>query len=252
VYPDNVPCKTAAAAETIEPASICWIPRRLDFVGFFTFSLVLVALKFQSTASEMPAANPKTMLVLGDSLAAGYGLDPSESYPAVLQKKIKEAGWNITVINAGLSGDTTAGGLRRLDWVLKRKVDVLLLELGGNDGLRGNSVEAMKTNLQTIIEHTKQKYPDVQIVIAGMRMPPNLGAYAAQFDKVFPDLAQKNQATLVPFLLEGVAGKPELNQPDAIHPTAAGQKILSDNLWKVLRPLLARMAGGQINRQQPD
>ena len=204
--------------------------------------LVLVSMNFSATASDVPAANPKTILVLGDSLAAGYGLDLSESYPAVLQKKIKDAGWNFTVINAGLSGDTTAGGLRRLDWVLKRKVDVLLLELGGNDGLRGNSVEAMKTNLQSIIDHTKQKYPTAQILIAGMKMPPNLGAYAEQFDKVFPDLARKNNAALVPFLLDGVGGKPGLNQPDLIHPTAEGHKILAQNLWKVLRPLLAEMA----------
>ncbi len=142
------------------------------------------------------------------------------------------------VINAGLSGDTTAGGLRRLDWVLKRKVDVLLLELGGNDGLRGTSVEAMKTNLQAIINGTRNKYPQAQIVVIGMKMPANLGTYAEEFNRVFSDLAKINKTALVPFLLEGVAGKRELNLDDSIHPTAEGQKILAENVWRVLRPLL--------------
>jgi len=185
----------------------------------------------------------KTILVLGDSLAAGYGLDPTEAYPAILQKKIKEAGWNFTVVNAGLSGDTTAGGLRRLDWVLKRKVDVLVLELGGNDGLRGTSVQAMRTNLQAMIDRTKQKYPSAKILIAGMKMPPNLGDYAEQFNQAFPELAKRNDAALIPFLLEGVGGRPELNQPDLIHPTAEGQKLVAENVWKVLKPILAGLTG---------
>jgi len=179
-------------------------------------------------------------VVLGDSLAAGYGLDPNEAYPALLQKKIKEAGWNFIVVNAGVNGDTTAGGLRRVEWLLKRRLDVLLLELGGNDGLRGITVESMKANLQAIIDRVKQKYPQAQIVLAGMKMPPNMGAYAEQFNKVFPQLAKENHTALVPFLLEGVGGKPDLNLPDMIHPTAEGHKVVADNVWKTLRPILAK------------
>ncbi len=193
-------------------------------------------------ASDSVGPEPRTVVVLGDSLAAGHGLDPSEAFPAVLQKKIEQAGWNFKVSNAGVSGDTTAGGLRRIEWLLKRKLDVLLLELGGNDGLRGTSVEAMRTNLQAIIERTKQKYPQAQIVVLGMKMPPNLGAYAEAFNKVFPDLAAANHAALVPFLLEDVAGNQEMNQPDGIHPTPEGQKVLAENVWRVLRPLLAKLA----------
>ena len=191
-------------------------------------------------AKDSVSSDPKTILVLGDSLAAGHGLDPTEAYPAVLQNKIKAAGLNFTVINAGLSGDTSAGGLRRIEWLLKRKFDLLLLELGGNDGLRGTSVEAMKTNLQGIIDRTKEKYPQARIVVVGMKMPPNLGAYAKEFNKVFPELASENKASLVPFLLEGVGGKADLNLSDLIHPTAEGQKILAENVWRVLLPLLGR------------
>jgi acyl-CoA thioesterase I len=184
----------------------------------------------------------KTVLVLGDSLAAGYGLELKEAYPALLQKKVDESGWSFTVVNAGVSGDTSSGGLRRIDWVLKRRIDVLVLELGGNDGLRGSSVEAMKANLQGIIDRTRRKYPQAQFVIVGMRMPPNLGEYAQRFQTVFAEVAKENNAALVPFLLDGVGGKPELNLPDLIHPTAEGQKILAENVWKVLRQVLEKMA----------
>jgi acyl-CoA thioesterase-1 len=184
----------------------------------------------------------KTIVVLGDSLAAGYGLDPAEAFPAQLQKSIDAAGWNFSVINAGVSGDTTAGGLRRIDWLLKRKVDVLVIELGGNDGLRGIPVGLTRTNLQGIIDHTKKKYPAARTVIAGMQMPPNMGdEYNAAFQKIFPELAKANHASLVPFLLEGVGGKPELNQPDRIHPTAEGHRLLAENIWKVLKPVLEEM-----------
>lgn len=182
-----------------------------------------------------------TILILGDSLAAGFGLDLSEAFPALLQKKIDDAGLKFSVVNAGISGDTSAGGLRRIEWLLKRRVDVLVLELGGNDGLRGIPVAATRTNLQAIIDRTKQKYPQAQIVIAGMQMPSNMGAeYTAAFAKVFPDLAKANKAALVPFLLEGVGGKPELNLPDMIHPTAEGQKLVAENVWKVLKVVLEK------------
>lgn len=189
---------------------------------------------------------PQTIVVLGDSLAAGYGLDPSESFPALLQKKVETAGLRFKVVNAGVSGDTSSGGLRRIDWLLKRQVDVLVLELGGNDGLRGIPVGVTKTNLQAIIDRTKQKYPRVQVIVAGMQMPPNMGVeYTASFAKLFPELAKANDAALVPFLLEGVGGKPELNLPDLIHPTAEGQKIVAENVWKVLKPVLEKAGAAQ-------
>jgi acyl-CoA thioesterase I len=187
------------------------------------------------------SAEKKTIVILGDSLAAGAGVDPSEAFPALLQKKVTEAGLNYTVANAGVSGDTTAGGLRRIDWVLKRKVDVLVLELGGNDGLRGIPVEATRTNLQAIIDKTKQKYPAVKIVVAGMQMPPNMGEqYNNAYREIFPEIAKANHADLIPFLLEGVGGNPELNQPDHIHPNVEGHKIVAENVWKVLKPVLEK------------
>ena len=187
-------------------------------------------------------AERKTIVVLGDSLAAGMGVDPEEAFPALLQKKIDAAGWNYALANAGVSGDTTAGGLRRIDWVLKRKVDVLVLELGGNDGLRGIPVEATKTNLQAIINKTRSKYPGVQIIVAGMQMPPNMGEeYNQAFRGAFPELAKANHAELIPFLLEGVGGRAELNQPDHIHPNVEGHKLVAENVWKVLQPLLEKM-----------
>jgi acyl-CoA thioesterase-1 len=185
----------------------------------------------------------KNVVVLGDSLAAGYGLDPTHAFPALLQKKIDEAGWKFHVVNAGVSGDTSAGGLRRIDWLLKRRVDVLVIELGGNDGLRGLSATALKSNLKAIIDRTREKYPAAHILIAGMKMQTNYGPYAAEFDRVYPEVAKEYKVPLIPFLLEGVGGNPELNLPDRIHPTAEGQKILAENVWKVLKPVLAKMAG---------
>jgi acyl-CoA thioesterase-1 len=194
---------------------------------------------------KSPAEN-KTIVVLGDSIAAGYGVEPSEAYPSLLQDKINDAGWKCTVVNAGVSGDTSADGLNRINWLLKRKIDVLILELGGNDGLRGVPTSATETNLQTIIDRVKQKYPAAQIVIAGMQMPPNLGEeYRLAFKNIFPSLAAKNHAALVPFLLEGVGGQSELNQPDHIHPTAAGHRVVAENVWKVLKPALARLMPAQ-------
>ena len=189
---------------------------------------------------EKSSSPRKTVVVLGDSLAAGHGVDPSEAYPALLQEKIDAARLGFTVVNAGVSGDTSADGLNRINWLLKRKIDVLVLELGGNDGLRGVPVSATETNLQTIIDRVKQKYPRAQIVIAGMQMPPNMGeTYTGAFKKIFPDLAARNHAALVPFLLAGVGGDPKLNQPDRIHPTAEGHRIVAGNVWKVLQPVLA-------------
>lgn len=209
-------------------------------------SIWSVCLATIGQGAEPPAAGEaknsptrQTVVVLGDSIAAGYGLDPSESFPAVLQNKIDAAGLPFAVVNAGLSGDTTAGGLRRIDWLLKRKVDVLVLELGGNDGLRGIPVELTRTNLQGIIDRAKRKYPGMMVVMAGMQMPPNMGsAYNDAFQKVFPEVAKSNNAVLIPFVLEGVGGRAELNLPDGIHPTAEGQRLVANNIWKVLGPLL--------------
>jgi acyl-CoA thioesterase-1 len=205
--------------------------------------LLAVLLTGQPEGRVMAQASPKkkTVVVLGDSLAAGFGVEPSQAFPALLQEKINAAGMNYTVVNAGVSGDTSSDGLNRINWLLKRRVNVLILELGGNDGLRGIEVATTKANLQSIIDRVKQKYPDAKIVVAGMQMPPNMGEdYTTAFRKLFPELAEKNQAALVPFLLEGVGGKPELNQPDHIHPTVEGHKIVAENVWKVLKPVLTQ------------
>jgi acyl-CoA thioesterase-1 len=181
----------------------------------------------------------KVILFFGNSLTAGYGLGPARAFPALIQEKINSHGWNFRVVNAGLSGETTAGGLRRIDWVLRRPIDVLVLELGANDGLRGLPVEGAKQNLQAIIDRTKSKYPSVKVVLAGMRVPSNLGRdYTTRFRAIFPELAAANSAVLIPFLLEGVGGIPELNLPDGIHPTPEGHQIVAENVWKVLEPVL--------------
>jgi acyl-CoA thioesterase I len=210
-------------------------PIRL-FVGSF---ILFTSLSLAAAESSAPPSELKTILVLGDSLAAGYGLDPSEAFPALLQRKIERLNWNYTVVNAGVSGDTSASGLRRINWLLRRKLDVLILELGANDGLRGVDPAITQKNLQGIIDQAKEKYPDIQIVIAGMRMPSSMGAdFNTRYERIFVDLAKQNDAHLVPFLLEGVGGDPNLNQEDLIHPTAEGQRILARNIWKVLRPAL--------------
>lgn len=190
-------------------------------------------------SSESPASPLRTVLVLGDSLAAGYGLDAAQAFPALLQRKVEAAGLAYTVVNAGVSGDTTSGGLRRLDWQLRRRIDVLLIELGGNDGLRGIQPSITRSNIEKMIEKAREKQPSIRIILAGMQMPPNMGGeYTEAFRKIYPELAAKYGVELVPFLLEGVGGVAELNQPDRIHPTAQGQKILADNVWAVLEKVL--------------
>jgi acyl-CoA thioesterase-1 len=187
-------------------------------------------------AAESPA---KSVVFLGDSLTAGFGVQPTEAFPALVAEKIRAAGLPFEVQNAGLSGDTSAGGLRRIDWLLQRPIDILVIELGANDGLRGLELKSMKENLQAIIDKTKAKNPNVKIVLAGMQVPPNLGAeYGAGFQRVFAELARENNATLIPFLLEGVGGHRELNQADLIHPSAAGHRIIADLVWRTLEPIL--------------
>ncbi|MCW1886549.1 arylesterase [Luteolibacter flavescens] len=192
-------------------------------------------------AQDAPDANggKKRIVVLGDSITAGYGLDPQEAYPALLQKKIDAAGQAYTVANAGVSGDTTAGGLRRVAWVLGKGADVLVVALGGNDGLRGISPEQTEKNLTGIIDKAREKNPDMKVVIAGMQMPDNMGAeFTGKFKGLFTKVATEKKAALVPFLLEGVGGVDELNQQDRIHPTEAGQEKVAENVWKVLKDQL--------------
>jgi len=181
----------------------------------------------------------KTILFFGNSLTVGLGVNISEAFPALIQGKIDSLKLPYKVINAGLSGETSADGKNRIDWLLRQKVDVFLLELGANDGLRGIPVSETSKNLQEIIDRVKAKYPDVKEVLLGMQVPPNMGSrYTSEFRVVFQQLAVKNKLAIVPFLLEGVGGVAELNQSDGIHPTAEGHKILAKNVWKVLKDLL--------------
>ncbi|HEY0653817.1 MAG TPA: arylesterase [Chryseosolibacter sp.] len=194
---------------------------------------IVLALTFQA------ADAPKTILFFGDSLTAGYGLSTEEAFPAQVEKKLLKDGKAAKVVNAGLSGETSAGGVSRIDWILKQPVDIFILELGANDGLRGLPIEQTIKNLQTIIDKVKAKNPKVKIVIAGMMVPPNLGAdYSTRFQKIFPDLAKKNNATLIPFLLQDVAGNEKLNLSDGIHPNPEGHKIVAQNVLKAISPLI--------------
>ncbi|MEN0054189.1 MAG: arylesterase [Mucilaginibacter sp.] len=193
-----------------------------------------------TTETKADSSSKKIALFFGDSITAGYGLDdPSEAFPGVIKNKIDSLKLPYKVINAGLSGETTAGGNGRIDWLLKQKFDVFILELGANDGLRGIPATETTKNLQSIIDKVKAKYPQAKIVLLGMQVPPNMGAdYTNKFKAVFPALAAKNNIPLVPFLLQGVGGVPELNQGDGIHPTAKGAKIVAENVWKILEGVL--------------
>jgi acyl-CoA thioesterase-1 len=195
--------------------------------------------------AQDPAAPPPRprIVALGDSLTAGYGLLESQSYPALLQQHIDTDGYEYEVVNAGVSGDTTAGGLRRLDWALEGNVRVLIVALGGNDGLRGLAVSEMKQNLTTIVQRAKER--GIAVVLAGMEAPPNFGQeYATSFRQAFRDVALKERVIFIPFLLQNVGGHAELNQGDGIHPNARGAAVVADTVWKVLRPVLDQMADG--------
>ena len=190
-------------------------------------------------APEIVRYEGMRVLFLGNSLTAGLGVDPASAFPSLIQHKADSLGWRLTVVNAGLSGETSAGGLSRLSWLLRNHVDVLVLELGGNDGLRGISPEVTKRNLRQIIEITQERYPEATLVLAGMQAPTNLGpAFTSRFREIFPELARETGAALIPFLLEGVGGVAALNQGDGIHPTAAGHKKVAATVWDVLRPLI--------------
>lgn len=198
-----------------------------------------------STSDTLATTSPDEqlgqILVLGNSIAAGYGLDQPErqAFPALLQQKIDSLGWRFEVRNAGVSGLTTSGGLSRIDWLLRRPVDVLVLELGGNDGLRGIDLDVTRRNLNAIIDSTQARYPEARILLTGMQIPPNLGEdYTRRFRELYPEVAEAQGVELVPFLLEDVGGVAALNQRDGIHPTAEGQRIVAANVWNRLRPLL--------------
>lgn len=197
--------------------------------------------KTATTIAEKKAEERRKLIVFfGNSLTAGFGLSPEEAFPALIQQKIDSLGLPYKAINAGNSGETSAGGNTRIDWILQQqRIDIFVLELGANDGLRGISPEETKKNLREIFRKVKEKYPEAQLVLAGMEVPPNMGEkYAREFRQIFPEVANDARATLIPFLLEGVAANPELNLPDGIHPNAKGQRIVCENVWNVLKTLL--------------
>lgn len=202
--------------------------------------LVMMSLAF---AEHAPAREPKAILVFGDSLSEGFMLKHSEAYPALLAKKLRAAGLNFLLTNASASGGTTGGGLERLPPHLKHKIDILILELGINDAFRGVPVQQIQKNLQEIIDKVKAKNPNARVVITGMQLPGYTGDdYVSAFGQMFADLAAKNGAALVPYLLQGVAGDPSLMGPDGIHPNTAGQRILAENVWRVLEPVAREVA----------
>jgi len=209
----------------------------------------IALLGFLSVQSAEPATRDPsrviTIVALGDSLTAGYGLSRKQAWPALIAEKMRAAGYEFEVVNAGSSGDTTTGGLRRLPALLRahKKIDIFVLELGINDAFRGVSIEQIRSNLQTIIDQVRARQPNASIVIAGMQLP-NVSSddYVGAFGGIFRALAEKNRATLIPYFLEGVGGDPELNQWDRVHPNAAGQRVLAENVWRVLKPLLQNTA----------
>lgn len=193
-----------------------------------------------SLAAPAPAGDERpVVLFLGTSLTAGQGLPSDQAFPALVAQRLADAGYEYRVVNAGVSGDTSAGGLRRLDWLLRLPIAVLVLELGANDMLRGQSVEALRENLVAIVERTRAVHPRAKLLIAGMRAAPNLGPrYVQGFEAVYPGVAEQLDGALIPFLLEGVAGDPRLNQADGIHPTAEGHRRVAETVWRSLAPLL--------------
>ncbi len=194
----------------------------------------------KSAAEKSETKRSKKIIIFGDSLTAGYGLDDvNNAFPGLIQDKIDSLQLDYTVLNSGVSGETSSGGKNRIDWVLNEEPAIFILELGANDGLRGVPLTETRQNLQFIIDAVKQKYPDTKIILAGMQLPPNMGQkYVSEFKDLFPDLAKENNLELIPFLLEDVGGVSALNQSDGIHPTEEGHEILATNVWNVLLPLL--------------
>jgi acyl-CoA thioesterase I len=200
---------------------------------------IAVALGLLAVPARPVSATERVIVALGDSLTAGFGVAPEEAWPALIETRLKREGYPYRVVNAGVSGDTTAGGLRRVDWVLRNRPDVAVVALGANDGLRGLGTDAMEANLRGIVERLRAG--GARVLVAGMEVPPNYGAaYARAFRGVFPDVARRTGAALMPFLLDGVAADPRLNLSDGIHPNAAGHRAIAEHVWPYLIALLAR------------
>ena len=219
-------------------------------------AIIALLLAFPAPTGAAPkrdASKMITIVALGDSLTAGYGLSRKQAYPALLGEKMRAAGYEFEVVNAGSSGDTTAGGLRRLPAILRahKNIDILIIELGINDAFRGVEIDQIRSNLQAIIDETRARQPGTSIIIAGMQLPGQTSAdYLSAFGQMFATLAEKNRATLIPYFLEGVGGNPDLNQWDRVHPNAAGQRILAENVWRVLEPIARKMATERAARAQ--
>ena len=229
---------------------------RTIFLKFCYFSILMLLISCKADVSKENLKHTETspkietntteestvkkIVFFGDSLTAGYGLnDINDAFPGIIQGKIDSLGLDYTIVNSGISGETSAGGKNRIDWVLNDKPDVFVLELGANDGLRGLPLQQTKANLQAIIDAVKNKYPETKIVLTGMQIPPNMGQeYTTEFKNIFPNLAKKNNIALIPFLLENVGGITHFNQPDGIHPTKEGHKILAKNVWGILKDML--------------
>lgn len=210
-------------------------------LGLILTGTLCVPLTTCASDQKTVPAIPGRIVVLGDSITSGYGLeDPgTQAYPALLSEKITEAGWSYQVVNAGVSGDTTAGGLGRIQWALKDGADVLVVALGGNDGLRGVPPQTTASNLTGIIRASRQQQPGASVIVAGMKMPDSMGAtFARAYAAVFPSVAAQEKTSLIPYFLQGVGGVARLNQPDRIHPTVEGQRVIAENVWKILRPVL--------------
>lgn len=221
----------------------------LSLTCFAMTTLTSLALVPSAPAARRDTSSVRRIVMLGDSLTDGYGLQRSQAYPALIAEKLRAAGYKYEVVNAGVSGDTTAGGLRRLPQYLRQPIDVLVVELGINDAFRGASVEQMRANLQAIIDRTRERHPRVQVVIAGMQLPiDGADGYVRTFGEMFGELARKNDAELIPYLLAGVGGDPALNLPDRIHPNVAGHKILAENVWRVLEPVLRKAPAASLSR----
>jgi acyl-CoA thioesterase I len=210
------------------------------------FGVLAAVVSCEQQVKDEPATNPPdksserpAVLFLGTSLTAGYGIDPAKAYPALIQQKIDAAGLPYRVINAGVSGETSAGAVRRVDWLLQQPVAVVVVETGANDGLRGLPIDSLRSNVDAILRRAHQLQPRAKLVLLGMKIPPNYGrAYSQQFESIYSQLARTHGATLVPFLLEGVGGVNALNQPDGVHPTAEGQRRMAETVWRVLEPVL--------------
>lgn len=202
-------------------------------------SLLFIISLFFTCSLQAQDPDTRSILFFGDSITAGLGVDKSQAFPALIQDRIDSLGLNYEVINGGSSGETSAGGLRRIDWTLQRDIDIMVLELGGNDGLRGIDLNSTKENLQQIIDKVKAKNPDVEIILAGMQVPPNLGQdYTKQFETIYPELAEENDLPLIPMIMDKIGGNQELMQSDGLHPTPEGHEVIADTVWEVLRSFL--------------